>query len=167
MDIKKIIIKEFFVVAVMMTVVLSFVRCTKEPPVVEFKLENELECEFYVEYIERHYNASENSQHGGSYRGSDSLLIYSTEKLSELKRRMDDVTIYEALELLKYHVDNVRIFRVSDARNIFYSHGNNATKEERYFFTEDAWSIGDEIYNLDGELVYRDYVFKITDELFE
>ena len=60
--------------------------------------------------------------------------------------------------------DSIKIIRKSDgASTITYHNGDNATDEQRYFFTRDAWICSPDIEGYEGD---RTYTLKLTDGMF-
>ena len=147
------------ILILMMAIVIFFASCIKEPPQIGFRIESQINEGIYFEYYCR------NSPHG--YYVSDiSPEIYASDIHGDLKRKVKDVSWDEAMQLLENNVDSIIIFRVSDMEYVFYSQRENAPEQEKYFFDQESWVIKNEIYTEKG-LSSRDYVFVVTDELFE
>ena len=73
------------------------------------------------------------------------------------------ITDEQAFAKLMSDFDSVKIFRRSDgASTIIYRHDENATEEQRYFFTREAWKCDPE-----GETEKdRIYTLILTEEMF-
>lgn len=173
MDTKKILKNVFItIIFVMMIIVFSSTKCKHfEPTYIQFELQNniknKMKDKIHVEFVMN----GENKGFVFPYFSENHIKflhnIYSDELFSELKEApVDDLSWDEAMQLLKNNIDSVRITRKSDSKSVLFCHGDNSTEQERFFFTQDAWSICDEYYSAYG-LSSRDYIFVITDELFE
>lgn len=156
------------ILVTMMTVLLSSTKCSHELSEVRFKVRNETNDTVYFEYVDYNGNKQAFSLPYFSDPSSSPNYTYNLHRLEydELER-YNDISWVEAMQILKNNIDSVRIYRTSDTKVLFYSHGENVTEQEKFFFTQNGWKIKNEFYNSTGNLVQRDYIFSITDILFE
>lgn len=116
---------------------------------------------------------------GYSYNGRCDTIPYTNQSgkiweqtVTEIKLCMlhtmggPSVSISEenAFTSLISQYDSIKIIRKSDgASTITYHNGDNATDEQRYFFTRDAWICSPDIEGYEGD---RTYTLKLTDDMF-
>ena len=175
MDTKKSLKSIFNTIALMMMVIVfSSMQCSPRHTEIGFIIQkhNSMNDTIKVEFAD----------HSG-FRKSFSLPYFNSQIGTELPHKrihwdylndelnddnpIDDLSWDEAMRLLKDNVANVKITRKSDNKSISYRHEENATEQEKFFFTKDAWVITDDESYDDEGLVRRDYTFFVTDELFE
>ena len=169
MLLKKITILVF---TMLMFVFFSSMKCTRnETPIVNFRIENDTDDSIRIEYVGLRYGHQSFILPFTDDFSNEACFvkdIYSTNwNIEGELEGANDLSWNEAMELLENNIDSVKIIKVQDGKFISYSHAENASEQEKFFFTQDAWIIRNENYNTSEQLVSRNYVFIITSELFD
>lgn len=156
----------------LMFVFLSSMKCTRnDAPTVDFRIKNKTNESIRIEYVGHqfgHLNFTLPFTDNFSNEPCFIKDIYSTNWNTESElEEVNNINLNEAMQILENNIDSVKIIRVQDGKSILYCHSKNAPVHERFFFTQEAWTTENENYNQSGNLISRDYIFVVTDKLFE
>ena len=163
------------IIVVGMVIGFSSMRCTYlDPTYIGFDVENKttekIKIASFTQGKEHSFYLPDEVWNGGFKSNCDISFvrnIYSTELYAETgEEPIDDLSMEVAMQLLIDNIDSVKIIRESDLKCVNFHYGENATKQEKFFFTEEAWKIKKESFGKYG-LSSIFYEFIIDNDFFE